>query len=79
MRKTLTDIGAQYDSQQPEWMDLLQPIADFDDVTSDFTYDDGGPDFDWSHTSNTYPDNYGVNLLQNLNGTEEENNTPPQY
>ena len=58
--RQITDIGAQYDSQQPEWMDLLQPIADFDDVTSDFTYDDGGPDFDWSLTSNTYPDNYGV-------------------
>ena len=43
-KDTESDILAQYDSQQPEWMDLLQPVADFDDVTSDFTYDDGGPD-----------------------------------
>ena len=61
-KDTDTDIGAQYDNQQPEWMDLLQPMADFDDVTLDFTYDNGDPDFDWSHTSNTYPDNYGVNF-----------------
>ena len=79
-KDTDSDIGAQYDSQQPEWMDLLQSIADCDDVTSDFTYDDCGPDFDWSHISNTYPDNYGVIFLQNLNGTEEEKHfNPPQY
>ena len=33
MMMTDSDDGMQYDSQQPEWMDLLQPMADHDDHT----------------------------------------------
>lgn len=68
-----SDNGVQYDSQQPDWMDLLQPCA-YLDVSSDFAFDDGGPDFDWSHTSNAYPDDFGVKWLENLD-SDEDNNT----
>jgi hypothetical protein len=39
-----------------EWLHLLPPDAIFDDFTTDFQYDDGGPDFDWSG-SVLYPPN----------------------
>jgi hypothetical protein len=40
---------------QPEWLDLLQPDQVYDDFATDFQFDDGGPDYDWS--SNIYPSN----------------------
>ena len=44
------------DPDQPEWIDLLQPNAVFDDFTTYFTFDDGGPTFNWSG-SYQYPTN----------------------
>ena len=41
---------------QPEWLELMQPDAIFDDFSTDFKYDDGGPDFDWSG-DDVYPPN----------------------
>ncbi|KAK3093512.1 hypothetical protein FSP39_016633 [Pinctada imbricata] len=42
---------------QPEWMDLIRPNANYDEVCDEeFTYDDGGPNYDWSKGSFEYPD-----------------------
>ena len=38
---------------QPEWVRMLQPVADREDYTSDFQFDDGGDAHDWS--SGPYP------------------------
>jgi hypothetical protein len=45
--------------EQPEWVDLVQPCADFH-VDSEFKYDDGGADYDWFSGQYQYPDNLGV-------------------
>ena len=54
-------------------MVLLPSCADLD-VSSDFAFDDSGPEFDCSHTSNAYPDDFGVKRLENLDN-DEDNNT----
>lgn len=59
------------DGEQPEWVDLVQPCADFH-FESEFKYDDGGADYDWSSSQYQYPDNLGVNFLDNLKNTEED-------
>ena len=51
----------------PEWMDLIQPNAVYDDFTDEFVHDDGGPDYDWSASSHNYPRGFGINWLDNLN------------
>ena len=43
-----TSQSAQNDQNQPEWIDLVHPNQTFDDFTSHFNYDDGGPTFQWS-------------------------------
>ena len=48
MMITDSDNGVQHDSQQPEWMYLLQPVANFDEPTSDFTHDEGALDLSWT-------------------------------
>ena len=50
------------DDEQLEWVDLVQPCADFH-VNSEFKYDDGGADYDWSSSQCQYPDYLGVNFL----------------
>jgi hypothetical protein len=64
------------DGEQPEWVDLVQPCADFH-FESEFKYDDGGAHYDWSSIQCQYPDNLVVNCLDNLKNTEEdlENNS----
>jgi hypothetical protein len=57
--------------EQPEWVDLVQPCADFH-FESEFKYDDRGADYDWSSSQYQYPDNFGVNFLDNLKNTEED-------
>ena len=52
-------------SQQPEWMELLQPNTIYDDFVDDFQYWDGGPDFDWGQTAELYPTNR-IDFLANL-------------
>jgi hypothetical protein len=59
------------DGEQPECVDLVQPCADFH-VDSEFKYDDGGADCDWSSNQCQYPDNLGLNFLDNLKNTEED-------
>ena len=63
----------QEDSQQPEWMDLLQPIADYH-YHINFKYDDGDQDYDWSQTSNIYSFDYSLKWLA-YRTDQEENNT----
>ena len=59
--------------EQPKWMDLLQPNPDYVEPASDFVFDDGGPDYDWSHTTNIYPSDYGIKLVETL---DQEQNFP---
>ena len=40
--------------EQPDWLQLLQPNTIYDDYTTDFPYDDGGIDCDWS-AKHQYP------------------------
>jgi hypothetical protein len=42
------------------------------DNSSEFKYDDGGADYDWSSIQYQYPDNLEVNFLDNLKNTEED-------
>ena len=42
---------------QPEWLDLLQPDHVYDDYSTDFQFDDGGPGYDWSTGRQIYPQN----------------------
>jgi len=39
------DLG---EIDEPEWMESVRPNAQYENCTSDFQYDDGGPDFDWT-------------------------------
>ena len=59
--------------EQPEWMDLLQPNPDYVEPASDFVFDDGGPDYDWSQTTNIYPSDYGIKWVETLG---QEQNIP---
>ena len=42
---------------QPGWIDLLQLDHVFDDYSTDFQFDDGGPGYDWSAGRLNYPQN----------------------
>ena len=47
------------DCEQPEWMELIHPCKQYEDL-DDFSYDDGGPDFDWNRQSFCYPPDLGT-------------------
>ena len=51
----------------------LQPNPDFVEPASDFVYDNGGPDYDWSQTSIIYPSDYGIKWVETL---DQEQNFP---
>ena len=61
-------------SQQPEWMQLLKPNFQTND-TDDFTYDDGGPDFNWTISDYSFSleqsKNFIESLAENLNTKKE--------
>ena len=59
------------ESGQPEWMDLVRPVVTFDDIKKEISFDDGGPDYDWSQTSNMYPKDLGTSWIENLNKESE--------
>ena len=55
-------------SQQPEWMQLLKPNFQTND-TDDFTYDDRGPDFNWTISDYSFSleqSKTSLNLLQKI-------------
>jgi hypothetical protein len=62
-------------SNQPEWMELVHPNKQFEEIDSDFSFDNGGPDFDWSKTSYEYPNDSHL-LLQNLDNDPNLRNIP---
>ena len=67
-----TDLSSDFSEvDQPEWMELIAPNAVFDDFTSEFQYDDGGPDFDWSIQNHSYPPKIGVKFLGSLSAESE--------
>ena len=42
---------------QPDWMDLIRPLPNFDNLSEeDFAYDDGGLNYDWTKRSFEYPE-----------------------
>ena len=53
-------------SSQPEWVELVKPFVTFDDIQREFTFDDGGPDYDWSFTSLAYPYDLGLSWIETL-------------
>ncbi|CAG2201823.1 unnamed protein product [Mytilus edulis] len=50
---------------QPEWIQVIKPNAEFTD-NSEFKFDDGGPDYNWSVTNYNYPADLGVKFIENL-------------
>ena len=63
--------------------DPSQPNPDYVEPASDFVFDYGGPDYDWSQTSNIYPSDYGINWVKTLdleqNFPENELDLPEVY
>ena len=57
-----------YSSQQPEWMDIVKPVPDFEipEHDDDFSYDDGGEEYDWCKTSLNSPNDLGAKWIENL-------------
>jgi hypothetical protein len=49
----------------------IKPITDFVE-DSDFKFDDGGPDYDWSSSNHAYSSNLGQDIIENLNNSETE-------
>ena len=45
-------------------MDVIKPITDFVE-DSDFKFDDGGPDYDWSSSNHAYSSNLGQDFIEN--------------
>ena len=41
--------------EQPEWMELVKPMATFEDIQAEISFEDREPDYDWSKTSFEYP------------------------
>ena len=66
---TCSDDYSDSDTEQdrPDWMELIHPNSDLNDILkTDFDYDDGGPEYVWSHTSKSYASNYGKDFIDNL-------------
>ncbi len=40
---------------QPDWMEAIRPNPDFVESCEDFTFDDGGPEYNWNSPSYEYP------------------------
>lgn len=56
-------------------MELIAPNTVYDDFTSEFCYDDGGPDYDWSNASNQYPSDLGAHFLEKLSLQQDRQDT----
>ena len=52
--------------EQPKWMELVKPNEIYDDFSDEFQYDDGGPECDWSSSTQLCPDNLGIKWLDSL-------------
>jgi signal recognition particle subunit SEC65 len=55
--------------ETPEWMDIVRPNPNFDNISTDFIYDDGGDNYDWAKTGFQYPADMGNSWLEKLNET----------
>ena len=64
------------DDMQPEWLELVRPNTEFKEDGTDFNYNDGGLEYDWSQCSHDYPSDYGKTFLDNVNS--KENTTDSQ-
>lgn len=47
-------------------MEVIRPNPYFDELSTEFSFDDGGPENDWSKTSNDYPDDFGAEWWDNI-------------
>ena len=49
--------------EQFEWMDAIRPNISYDESVIEFTFDDGGPDYDWTVSSYQYPNDFGAKWI----------------
>ena len=47
-------------------MDAIRPNISYDESVIEFTFDDGGPDYDWTVSSYQYPNDFGAKWIENL-------------
>jgi len=50
------DLNETEECDQPEWMDLVKPLQNFDMPIKEFEFDDGGPECNWNQPSFNYPE-----------------------
>ncbi len=55
-------------------MTLIQPQQLFDEIASDFAYDDGGPAYNWEHSKELYPVGLGLHWLEELSDAPQHDN-----
>lgn len=72
-----TDEGLPASSQQPPWMGVIRPDAEYDCLEKDdFFFDDGGDDYNWSFQNLPYPSDLGAawltETIENVNKTVNE-------
>ena len=60
------------DNDEPEWMSLVRPNAQFEEINSEFMYDDGGPEYNWSACSSLPqpPPDMGTSWVATLDSNE---------
>ncbi len=51
---------------EPDWMQIVQPQAEFEEIHDQFLYDDGGEDYDWTQVTEHYPDDLGTSFVTHL-------------
>ena len=44
------------EENQPDWMELVRPLANFDMSISELQFNDGGEDYNWNQPSYNYPE-----------------------
>ena len=66
-----SDVAADQEDQ-PEWMDLIRPIQEFEMPLKEFEFDDGGPDFNWNQPTYDYPDG-ALKWTSELSGIAKNN------
>ena len=73
-----SDVDASSDTDEPEWLQMLKPNLEFVDPKHDIaSYDDGGPEYNWSNTIRDYPIGHGLKWVDSLNESLSSNNDMP--
>lgn len=56
---------------EPEWMESIRPNAQYENRPSNFQYDDGGPDVDWTNRSYDYRQNH-LSFIEKIHAKFED-------